>query len=348
MNTTSGATEAKQILVGIDGSKNSERAFEVALSMTMRREWRLLLVAAYFVPYEVYTNYRYGPATTLESYRQAFLDEAEGAVSNLAERARDADVEVTTRVVEGDAAGILIEESRTASLAVVGKRGRNPFAGRFLGSVSGSLAAHSHCPTLVVPERWAGAESGALLAPEQERPEGAASEPTQLVAESQPGTEPRRFDNVADEMNFDREIVAGIDIDHEASTVAFQAANMAELLDQPLTLVAAIPLSTSFYLYPVPAQVDSELSRIRDLYTEGLEQVAQEVATEFKGLRVRWRFFDGSATGVLSEATRTAGLVVVGTRGRGGFTGLLLGSVSQTLLNRTVAPLLVVPTKKRT
>ncbi|WP_258934821.1 universal stress protein [Nesterenkonia pannonica] len=116
-------------------------------------------------------------------------------------------------------------------------------------------------------------------------------------------------------------------------------------MEWPLTLVSAAPLDGAHW-YPNPVQYNLELPSLRRQYTAHLQEMAQYVAEKFPDVAVRWQFIDGSPSGAVSEASRTAGLVVIGTRGRGGFAGLLLGSVSQSVLNRSACPVLVVPTHK--
>jgi nucleotide-binding universal stress UspA family protein len=55
---------------------------------------------------------------------------------------------------------------------------------------------------------------------------------------------------------------------------------------------------------------------------------------------------EGSAVQVLLDAARDADLLVVGSRGHGGFAGLLLGSVSAQLVHHAPCPVLVVREKE--
>ena len=63
-----------------------------------------------------------------------------------------------------------------------------------------------------------------------------------------------------------------------------------------------------------------------------------------EGVHVTGEVLQGSATSVLLDASRQADLLVVGARGQGGFTGLLLGSVSSQVLHHAWCPVLITRT----
>jgi nucleotide-binding universal stress UspA family protein len=58
--------------------------------------------------------------------------------------------------------------------------------------------------------------------------------------------------------------------------------------------------------------------------------------------RVHLHPVHGPAAKRLIEASESAGMVVVGSRGRGGFTGLVLGSTSEQVVRHAKCPVLVV------
>ena len=73
------------------------------------------------------------------------------------------------------------------------------------------------------------------------------------------------------------------------------------------------------------AVLDEELERVRD-----------------RGVQITGRLIQGTAASALVDASHRADLVIVGSHGRGGFTGMLLGSVSTQTVHHAQCPVLVV------
>ena len=73
--------------------------------------------------------------------------------------------------------------------------------------------------------------------------------------------------------------------------------------------------------------------------------MTQAVTESSGGLISRLQLVEGSAADVFLDAARSAALIVMGNRGRGGLAGRLLGSVSRSVLNQAGSPVLIVPTR---
>jgi nucleotide-binding universal stress UspA family protein len=89
----------------------------------------------------------------------------------------------------------------------------------------------------------------------------------------------------------------------------------------------------------VAAQLDE--ATFREGATAMLEGTLAEVDTS--GVEIRAFVAHGPAAEVLVEQARDADLLVVGSRGLGGFRGLLLGSVGQHCSQHATCPVLIVP-----
>ncbi len=83
-----------------------------------------------------------------------------------------------------------------------------------------------------------------------------------------------------------------------------------------------------------------------DTQREAAEQVVAQVIEEELGAQapanLQTSVSQGGATTVLLEAAQGADLLVVGSRGLGGFAGLLLGSVSMKLAHHAGCPVVIV------
>lgn len=294
-----------EIVVGIDGSEQSLGALRWAAREARRRGRPLRLVTAYSMPVFSGSGFDTGYATVDEA---ALARGVEELLDHAADQVRGVGVELRATVETGDASGALVELSRTAELLVLGSRGRGGLLGRLLGTVSTAVPAHAKCPTGVVPLSW----SKEHLGPEELR------------------STPALVDRV----------VVGSDGSAQARAAMLYAAEEARLLGVPLSVVCALPPVTGALAW-MPTAVDFEA--MHEDVARALDGGVAWLESWYPGLEIGAELADGPPVQVLVEQTRRNSLVVLGTRGRGGFAGMLLGSTSQGVLHNAAGPVLVVP-----
>ncbi|HEX7745209.1 MAG TPA: universal stress protein, partial [Micromonosporaceae bacterium] len=181
------------------------------------------------------------------------------------------DIPITGEVLDGTPAAVLLRESRTAALIVVGHRGLRALSGLLVGSVAVQVSAQARCPVLVtLGDRPR--ETGAVVV-------GVAG-----TARSDPAVG----------FAFAEAALRG------AELVALHAGNR----------LPAAPVAT---------------------WRERFPQVA-----------VTPRLAPGRPAPALIDESARAQLVVTGSVGRGGFTGLVRGSVSHAVLRDSRCPLAIV------
>jgi nucleotide-binding universal stress UspA family protein len=138
------------ILVGLDGSDNSQKALDWAVKHAALEHAPLTVLAVHEVAASAWTgNPIIYPEDRPEEEkaRQAAQEAVTKAVGELGGPGPES---VTVRAVSGQPAQALIEASADADLVVVGSRGAGGFATLLTGSVSSKVVNHAACPVVVV------------------------------------------------------------------------------------------------------------------------------------------------------------------------------------------------------
>ncbi|MEU4428807.1 universal stress protein [Actinoplanes sp. NPDC024001] len=287
------STTINPVVVGFDGSARSLDAVLTGATEAARRGLPLRIVGA-----NVWPTLHIGtppgipqpPAAALRESAEEELIEAVKAASAAAP-----ELSVTSALIDGAPSSVLLAESRSASLLVLGDRGMGAFTGLIIGSVAVQVVTYASCPVMVV--RGTTRQNGP--------------------------------------------VVAGVDGSAASADALDLAAEEAVLRGADLVVAHAYRASEPYNDDPLtPPAHDAAL--VEEQQRKALVELTADVTQRYPQLTIHHEATRDSPGQLLVERSRLAQVVVVGSRGRGGFAGLLLGSVSQHLIYHADCPVLVV------
>jgi nucleotide-binding universal stress UspA family protein len=248
----------------------------------------------------------WGPATPLMDEYGWEQEWVRTLLSKTTAELKDAhpDLLIEATAISGRAAGVLVGESSRAGLVVVGTRAAGGLRGHLSASVAVQVAAHASCPLVAVR-----------------------------------GIPGRRCDASA---FADRPVVVGLDgSEHSQAAVAY-AVQQAVDRDVPLRAVLVWSLFDIDDARAVSA-ADSASANDQQRSERLLSEALAGWSERYPDLRVTLNaIHDLDPVNILVEQSRDAGLVVVGSRGEGGFLGLRLGSTVDGLIRNAHCPIAVV------
>jgi nucleotide-binding universal stress UspA family protein len=143
-------------------------------------------------------------------------------------------------------------------------------------------------------------------------------------------------------------IVVGVDHSAGAKEALRFALEEAKLRQASLRAVHAWRVGIGAGYVGFPAIEGVELGEVRAAAEAALDATLREAIPDAGDVKVERRVVEGAPAAVLVEESRRADLLVVGSRGHGGFAQLLLGSVSQQCAHHAECPVVIVRSKADT
>ena len=141
-------------------------------------------------------------------------------------------------------------------------------------------------------------------------------------------------------------ILVGIDASKDSVEALRRAAEEARMRGAALEVVHAFDPPDQTTAFPVPPERGrdkADLEKARDAANAKLGEWLKGLDVDLSDIKVEWSVVaDKRPSRALVERSNDADLVVVGSRGRGGFAGLRLGSVSEQVARHAHSAVLVV------
>lgn len=280
------------ILVGVDGSPESEAAIRWATHEAVMRDQPITLLHA-IAPVVVSWPVAYlesNFAQSQENFAREVIEKAQKTVQ--ASAGESAPPAVRTEIRHVDAPSALVSASRDAYMTVAGSRGLGVIGRAILGSVSSGLLHHGHGQVVVI---------------HTDQPQDDTS-PVLVGIDGSPSSED------ATALAFDEASQRGVDL-------------------------VALHAWSDVGVFPM---LGMDWHEYRDVGNEVLAERLSGWQEQYPDVHVHRRVVCDQPARWLVEESQAAQLVVLGSRGRGGFAGLALGSVSSKVAHASKAPVIVV------
>lgn len=143
-----------RILVPIDGSKLSDKAFKHALRLARLMDAEITVIHVIDSKLQLSAPFE---STEMSTAMRLVEEECESIAHSLLEeytgRSRDGGIEITTLLLRGNVANEIIGVSGDFDLVVMGTVGQGTLTSLLLGSVAEKVARHAECPVMLVRKR---------------------------------------------------------------------------------------------------------------------------------------------------------------------------------------------------
>jgi nucleotide-binding universal stress UspA family protein len=139
-------------------------------------------------------------------------------------------------------------------------------------------------------------------------------------------------------------IIVGVDGSRHSRRALEWAVNEAAVRHAPLTVLTVSQALVGYGGGPVLSPGDSELAeKARDAAQEETEKVLEETGSDSRPQSVTVQAVTGLPAEELISASAEADMIIVGSRGAGGFARLVMGSVSFQVTHHAHCPVVVIP-----
>ena len=139
-------------------------------------------------------------------------------------------------------------------------------------------------------------------------------------------------------------IIVGVDGSGHSRHALEWAIREATVRHVPLTVLTVKQAAAGYWGGPVIYPGDQDLAeKAREMAQEETDSTLEKIGLESGPSSITVRAVVGLAPEALLEAAADADMLVVGSRGAGGFKRLLMGSVSTQVTHHAACPVVVIP-----